>query len=372
MCICLLLHGKQWKENDEWELYATNSKSASDVNESVNPWNFGYAQNCGIPTTFEFGFKLWYIPTRNQSSSSQVRSSVDCTAVQQPAAEWRTSDTRTSIRMHTCFKSWVSAATFLTLSWKRNVSASIARWILSQNSSNSYEHSSQLTCNNCLDQKDAQLPGRNFSRGEAILRRLNRPIPKETMWICNTKFPRKPCESVTQNITYHITCVARLPREIWKLKNHDTFTNILQPCYLSTVFLECVLLNVHSPGNIRSSLSPEQVIHRQYWYRRSLTHCTPNRQQTLQISAVHSFCLPKYSKHLLSHGEVSPADIKRRPECSRPGPAWPSWQAEMSEREGAGTTGRRCCHAMRDDVASHTRHSSESDSTRRTHTAQWC
>jgi len=231
MCICLLLHGKQWKENDEWELYATNSKSASDVNESVNPWNFGYAQNCGIPTTFEFGFELWYIPTRNQSSSSQVRSSVDCTAVQQPAAEWRTSDTRTSIRMHTCFKSWVSAATFLTLSWKRNVSASIARWILSQNSSNSYEHSSQLTCNNCLNQKDAQLPGRNFSRGEAILRN----------WI--DRFPRKLCEFVIQNsqgnhvnLWYKISRIISraLPDYLVKYENSKTMTLLLIYCNLAT------------------------------------------------------------------------------------------------------------------------------------------
>jgi len=38
MCICLLWHGKQRTAmNDEWELYATNGKSESDVNESVNP-----------------------------------------------------------------------------------------------------------------------------------------------------------------------------------------------------------------------------------------------------------------------------------------------------------------------------------------------
>ena len=41
MCIYLLLHGKRWTvTNDEWELYA---KSESDVNESVNPLDFGFA-----------------------------------------------------------------------------------------------------------------------------------------------------------------------------------------------------------------------------------------------------------------------------------------------------------------------------------------
>ena len=39
-----------------------------------------------------------------------------------------------------CFKSWVNTVTFLMLSWKRNVSGSFPRCILSQNSSSSYKH----------------------------------------------------------------------------------------------------------------------------------------------------------------------------------------------------------------------------------------
>jgi len=42
-----------------------------------------------------------------------------------------------------CFKSWVSAATFLTLSWKRNVSGSQARCVLNQNSNSSYSQYTQ-------------------------------------------------------------------------------------------------------------------------------------------------------------------------------------------------------------------------------------
>jgi len=40
------------------ELYATNDKSESDVNESVKMSHFGFAQNCQIPTKFEFTFEL--------------------------------------------------------------------------------------------------------------------------------------------------------------------------------------------------------------------------------------------------------------------------------------------------------------------------
>jgi len=40
------------------------SKCESDVNVSENPSDFGFAKNCGIPTTFafEFEFKLQHIP----------------------------------------------------------------------------------------------------------------------------------------------------------------------------------------------------------------------------------------------------------------------------------------------------------------------
>ena len=44
VCICLLLHGNgRTAMSDEWEVYAINSKSESDVNESVNPPHFGFA-----------------------------------------------------------------------------------------------------------------------------------------------------------------------------------------------------------------------------------------------------------------------------------------------------------------------------------------
>ena len=44
VCICLLLHGNgRTPLSDEWEVYAMNSKSESDVNESVNPSQFGFA-----------------------------------------------------------------------------------------------------------------------------------------------------------------------------------------------------------------------------------------------------------------------------------------------------------------------------------------
>jgi len=63
MCICLLPHDKrQTAMSDEWELYATNDKSRFDINESVNSSRFGFAQNCRILTTFEFGFELRHIP----------------------------------------------------------------------------------------------------------------------------------------------------------------------------------------------------------------------------------------------------------------------------------------------------------------------
>jgi len=39
-----------------------NGKSKFDVNESVNPSNFGFAKNYRITTTFEFGFKHQHIP----------------------------------------------------------------------------------------------------------------------------------------------------------------------------------------------------------------------------------------------------------------------------------------------------------------------
>ena len=67
MCICLLLHGRlRMAMNDEWELYATNSKSKSDVNESVNPSDFRFVYYCGTPTTFELQFELRNIPTVEQ------------------------------------------------------------------------------------------------------------------------------------------------------------------------------------------------------------------------------------------------------------------------------------------------------------------
>ena len=39
---------------DECELYATNGKSEFHVNESVNPSDFGCAENFQSLTTFEF------------------------------------------------------------------------------------------------------------------------------------------------------------------------------------------------------------------------------------------------------------------------------------------------------------------------------
>ena len=53
---------------------------------------------------------------------------------------WQTCDISTSSRTAICFKSCVSAATFLTLSWKRNVSGSQPRCILSQYSNSSYRN----------------------------------------------------------------------------------------------------------------------------------------------------------------------------------------------------------------------------------------
>jgi len=62
-CNSLLLRGKRRTEtSDEWELYAMNSRSEFHVNESVNPSDFGFALNCRIPTTFEFGFELRHTP----------------------------------------------------------------------------------------------------------------------------------------------------------------------------------------------------------------------------------------------------------------------------------------------------------------------
>jgi len=67
MCICLLLHGRRrMAMNDEWELYATNSKSKSDVNESVNPSDFRFVYYCGTPTALELQFELRNIPTVEQ------------------------------------------------------------------------------------------------------------------------------------------------------------------------------------------------------------------------------------------------------------------------------------------------------------------
>ena len=44
MCICLFMRSKRpTAMNDEWELYATNESSESEVNESVNPSHFGFA-----------------------------------------------------------------------------------------------------------------------------------------------------------------------------------------------------------------------------------------------------------------------------------------------------------------------------------------
>jgi len=40
-------------------------KSESDRDDSENPLDFGFAKNCGIPTTF--GFKLQHIPTKDIS-----------------------------------------------------------------------------------------------------------------------------------------------------------------------------------------------------------------------------------------------------------------------------------------------------------------
>jgi len=57
---------------------------------------------------------------------------------------------------------------------------------------------------------------------------------------------------------------------------------------------------------------------------------------------------------------------EERPVHSRSERAWPSWQAEMSEKEATGTTGLRRYRVMQDDAAGHKRHSNESDST--THT----
>ena len=114
VCICLLLHGtRQTVMNDEWELYATNGVSKSDVNEFVNPQDFGSVQNCGILTLlstdlFKVGFELrheegharpgWTTSRRGQDSQWRSQSEWQRTEINGESAStvWPTLGLRTA------------------------------------------------------------------------------------------------------------------------------------------------------------------------------------------------------------------------------------------------------------------------------------
>jgi len=54
--------------NGEWQLFMQRVQIRR-LNKSVNLWDFGCAENCGIPTTFEFGFKFRHILTTSKNKT---------------------------------------------------------------------------------------------------------------------------------------------------------------------------------------------------------------------------------------------------------------------------------------------------------------